>query len=160
MNPKEWFRKMIGVMFAGPIILKVRQLSLSMGREAAIKTYGPGITSMAKFSLKFWVPDIASPSEFDRMITKMKSRFWIWKPFFDITVTQDDQDTFKLKVANCPFCEALQQLGYPELAPYVCEGDWKKARENKDKWGFERSCQIGTGGDYCEHTYKRLAASL
>jgi len=157
MNSKAMFRKMLGLLVAAPTLLKVRIFSFFIGRPDAVKACGPGITSMAKLSLELWVPKINSPSEFERLRTTMKSRFWIWKPFFDITVTEDDHDTFKLKISNCPFCEALQQQGYPELAPYVCEGDWKKARDNANKWRFERSRQIGTGDSYCDHTYTRLS---
>ena len=156
MNAKELFRKMVGFAVAGPMVLRVRILARRMGREEAIKACGPGITAMAKRSLKLWVPEIASPSEFEGMTRKMKSRFWLWRPFFDIAVTEDNPHTFKLEVANCPFCEAIQKLGYPELAPYVCEGDWAKARENVGKWRFERSRQIGTGDRFCDHTYLRV----
>jgi len=48
-------------------------------------------------------------------------------------------------------------LGMPELAPYICEGDWAKARSNSHKWGFERMHQIGTGDAFCDHTYKRIS---
>ncbi|MFC1516492.1 L-2-amino-thiazoline-4-carboxylic acid hydrolase [Thermodesulfobacteriota bacterium] len=156
MNAKALFRKMAGFAVALPMVLNMQRLSRSMGREKAIKACGPDITAAAKLSLKLWVPEIASPEDFEIMTKKMRSRFWIWKPFFDIAVTEDDRDTFKLKVTNCPFCEALRDLGYPELAPFVCEGDWAKARENAGKWWFARSRQIGTGDSFCDHTYLRI----
>ena len=34
--------------------------------------------------------------------------------------------------------------------------DWAIARDNADKWKFERNYQIGTGDSYCDHTYKRV----
>jgi hypothetical protein len=57
---------------------------------------------------------------------------------------------------NCPFCEVLNRTGLSDLSGYICEGDWAYARENKDKWLFERKFQIGTGDTICDHTYKRI----
>ena len=73
----------------------------------------------------------------------------------DVVVEKEDRDVFKVHVFNCPFCEAFNALRMPELSPYVCEGDWEKARANKKKWDFERKHQIGTGDSFCDHTYKR-----
>jgi hypothetical protein len=60
---------------------------------------------------------------------------------------------------NCPFCEVLAALGLSRLSPYVCQGDWAFAEENKNCWGFERDHQIGTGNRFCDHTYRRLKSS-
>jgi predicted ArsR family transcriptional regulator len=85
----------------------------------------------------------------------MKANFWLWKPFYDFDIAEENKNIFKLHVWNCPFCECLNGFGLTGLSPYVCEGDWAIARDNIDKWDFERSHQIGTGDSFCDHTYKR-----
>ena len=41
----------------------------------------------------------------------------------------------------------------------MCQADWEIAKDNRDKWTFERSYQIGTGDSFCDHTYKRKTKS-
>ncbi len=77
-----------------------------------------------------YIPDIQDASEFDRFKTKLKSNFRHWDLLFDIEITREDEDLLKTRVSNCPFCECLVDLGQPELAPYVCLGDWEVAKEN------------------------------
>jgi hypothetical protein len=155
MTAKQLFRNIVGFVVVIPTVLRVRLLATSVGKEKAIARLGPKMTAMAKWSLRFWVPALEDASEFDLFASKMKARFRLWEPFYDIKVVKEDQNTFKLCVENCPFCEALTRLGLPELGPYVCQGDWEIARENADKWGFERDHQIGTGDAFCDHTYLR-----
>ena len=125
------------------------------GKKKAISFWGPFMTSHAKQSLKFWVPKLENAKDFDNFRAKMKANLWLWSPFFDIQITEETNDTFKLHLGNCPFCEVLNNAGLSDLNPYVCEGDWVLARENKDKWIFDREHQIGTGDSFCDHTYKR-----
>lgn len=113
------------------------------------------MTSLAKQSLKFWVPKLENAKDFDKFRAKMKANLWLWRPFFDIQITEETNDTFKLHLGNCPFCEVLNNVGLANLNPYVCDGDWVLARENKDKWIFDREHQIGTGDSFCDHTYRR-----
>ena len=86
----------------------------------------------------------------------MKKNFRLWKPLYEIEISEESNEVFKLHVSNCPFCEAFDRLGMSKLSPYVCEGDWAIARDNADKWQFKRKYQIGTGDSYCDHTYKRI----
>ncbi|WP_419656213.1 hypothetical protein Dvar_53150 [Desulfosarcina variabilis str. Montpellier] len=153
---KNIFRKLIGYVVVLPFVVRCKFLSLFIGKEKAIKAIGPKLTKSAKRSLKFWVPKIDNPKDFDSFPAKMKKKFRIWEPLFDIEISEERNDLFKLCVSNCPFCEALNRIGIPELSPYVCEGDWAIARDNADKWKFERNYQIGTGDSYCDHTYKRV----
>jgi hypothetical protein len=146
---------MIGLITVLPVALKVWLTTPFLGKEKAVARWGPGITAMAKWSLRFWVPRIASAADFDVFRRKMKANFRRWKPLFDIDIEQEDRNTLKLRVKNCPFCQALFRLRLPEMAPYVCEGDWEMARDNTDKWNFQRCQQIGTGDRYCDHTYLR-----
>lgn len=155
MKPKRYFRLIVGLLAVSPVVLKVWILTPFLGRKNTAKTCGPGLTAAAKLSLKFWIPKISTAAEFDYFRSKLKSRFWLWKPLFDIAVVEDNQNKLELKITNCPFCETLQRLGCPELGPYVCQGDWEMARQNADRWSFERHYQIGTGDTYCNHTYLR-----
>lgn len=158
MRGKELFRQAVGILTVLPAAIRVWAYTYFWGREKAVARCGPSLTAMAKFSLRFWIPKIAHSSDFSLLSSGMKSRLWLWRPLFDINVVQDDPDTLKLNIENCPFCEAFGNLGLPEMAPYVCQGDWEMALENSDKWDFQRNCQIGTGDSFCNHTYLRKRA--
>lgn len=155
-NMKKIFRKIIGYMVVSPFVVASKFLSIFLGQEKAIEVVGPKLTKSAKRSLKFWVPKIDDAKDFDSFPAKMKKNFRLWKPLYDIEISEENNDVFKLHVSNCPFCEALNRLGMSKLSPYVCEGDWAIARDNTDKWKFVRNFQIGTGDSYCDHTYKRI----
>ena len=155
MEMKGLFRRMLGVIIVLPTVVTVYALALFEGKKKAVTRCGPRLTAMAKWSLRFWVPKLNDASEFDFFAPRMRSRFWLWKPFYDITVVKEDANTFGLRVENCPFCEALNAFGLPALGPYVCQGDWEMAKEHADKWRFKREHQIGTGDDFCDHTYLR-----
>jgi hypothetical protein len=153
---KNIIRQMIGFSFGIPYVFMIWYLSIFIEREKALQIIGHHITRLAKGSLRYWVPYIRDASEFDLLRSKMKGNLRFWSPLFDVSIVKDNQNTFKVHVQNCPFCEAFIKLGMPELAPYVCEGDWEKAKSNKNKWLFERKHQIGTGDSFCDHTYKRI----
>jgi hypothetical protein len=146
---------MLGLIVVLPTVIKVYALAPLIGKEKAIGHCGPKVTALAKWSLRFWVPKLKDASEFDLFAARMKDRFWLWKLFYDIAVVQEDQNTFGLRVGNCPFCEAFNSFGLSALGPYLCQGDWEIAKENADKWRFKREHQIGTGDDFCDHTYLR-----
>ncbi len=139
-----------------PFVVTLKCLSIFFGQDKAIEVVGPRLTKSAKRFLKFWVPKIDNAKDFDSFPAKMKKNFRLWELFYDIEISEESHDVFKLRVLNCPFCEALNRLGNSKLSPYACEGDWAIARENVDKWKFERNCQIGTGDSYCDHTYQRI----
>ena len=153
---KKVFRKIFGLIIVSPFVVASKLLSIFLGQEKAIQVVGPKLTKSAKRSLKFWVPKIDNAKDFDAFAAKMKKNFRLWKPLYEIEISEESNDVFKLHVSNCPFCEALDRLGMSKLSPYVCEGDWAIARDNADKWKFERKYQIGTGDSYCDHTYKRI----
>jgi len=153
---KKHFRKIFGFIVVSPFIVATKLLSIFLGEKKAVEALGPIVTNLAKKSLKFWVPKIDNSKDFDFFPAKMKKNFWIWKPFFDIEISEETNDVFKLHVSNCPFCEVLNKFGLTRLSAYVCEGDWAIAQDNSDKWIFERNYQIGTGDSYCDHTYKRI----
>lgn len=152
---KKILRQLIGFIVVSPFILLVYLTSIFVGKEKAIKQIGPSATFITKQTLKFWVPKIKNADDFDSFPSGMKANFWLWKPFYDFDIAEENKNIFKLHVWNCPFCECLNGLGLRDLSPYVCEGDWAIARDNIDKWDFERSHQIGTGGRFYVHTYKR-----
>ncbi len=152
---KKIIRRLIGFIVVSPFILLVYLTSIFVGKEKAIKIYGPSATFVSKQAIKLFVPKIGSADHFDSFSAGMRANFWLWKPFYDFDIAEEDQNIFKLHVLNCPFCECLGSFGLKDLSPYVCEGDWAVARDNSDKWDFERSHQIGTGDSFCDHTYKR-----
>lgn len=153
---KKNFRKAIGYMVVLPFAVVLKSLSIFIGQEKAIKIVGLRATKLAKQFLKFWVPKIDDAKDFDSFPAKMKKNLRLWKLLYDVEISEENTDIFKLHVSNCPFCEALDHLGMSKLGPYVCEGDWAIARDNGEKWIFERNYQIGTGDSYCDHTYKRI----
>lgn len=140
---KKHFRKIFGFIVVSPFIVATKLLSIFLGEKKAVEALGPIVTNLAKKSLKFWVPKIDNSKDFDFFPAKMKKNFWIWKPFFDIEISEETNDVFKLHVSNCPFCEVLNKFGLTRLSAYVCEGDWAIAQDNSDKWIFERNYQIG-----------------
>jgi hypothetical protein len=148
-------RNIITALLLGPLLILIRLTALFLGKEKAVLYWGPFITSLAKRSLRFWTPEIETSSDFATFASKMKANFWLWRPFFDISVVEDTNDTLKIKVGHCPICEVFNMAGLPDLNPYFCQADWAKAEENRDKWMFEREHQIGTGDSFCDHTYKR-----
>ncbi len=152
---KKYFRFLAGFLIVFPFMVTTKFLSLFIGNEKAVKLIGPYTTKTAKKMLRYWVPSIERPEDFDKFSIKMKKKFWLWKPFYDIEIIHDNSDVFQLHITNCPFCEVLNNFGFEKLSKYVCEGDWEIAKENSDKWLFERSHQIGSGDEYCNHTYKR-----
>ena len=152
---KNVLRKTIGYSTAVPFYLMIKTVSLFAGRERAVEIVGPFATSLARFSLIFLLPGIKDPAEYGDFKAGMKKKFKFWKPLFDFEIAHEDEDTIELKIDNCPFCESIRQMGISELCPYVCQGDWEFAKDNSEKWTFERSHQIGTGDSYCNHTYKR-----
>ena len=156
---KTLIRNIFVATVLSPLIAYVYLRSLSDGRKKVVALVGPSLTRAAKHSLRYWVPALDRPEDFDRFAPSMKSRFWIWKLLYDFVVIEETRDIFKLRISNCPFCEVLKAMGLPELGPYVCEGDWAKAGENSDKWTFDRQHQIGTGDSFCDHTYMRKRSS-
>ncbi len=152
---KKLFRNALVGIFLSSVIAYAHILSVLVGRDKAIKAVGRSLTHVAKRSLEFWVPEIARAEDFDEFAQKMKARFWLWKTLYDIDVVEETKDIIRLRVSNCPFCEVLNGVGLEKLSPYVCEADWAIARENADKWSFERKHQIGTGDSFCDHTYLR-----
>lgn len=153
---KKLIRKIEGVFVVLPFIIATKSLSIFWGQQKAIEIVGPFATKFAKNTLKLWIPKINGPEDFDSFPINMKKNFWIWRQFYDIQIIEENNDVFKLHIYNCPFCEAFNNLGLSKLSPYICEGDWEIAKENSDKWLFERNYQIGTGDSFCDHTYKRI----
>jgi hypothetical protein len=153
---KNAFRKLAALVAFGPFIVAIHVTSLVVGKRKAVRLWGPIVTFTTRLSLYLFVPRIEDASQFDDFRRFFRSRLnWAWKPFFDARVEQDDEDTFRLHVANCPFCEVFIGAGLGEMGPYVCQADWDMARRNIERWEFERVHQIGTGDAFCDSTYRR-----
>jgi len=148
-------RNILAALLLSPLVLRVYITVLRVGKRKALLHWGPIITTRAKRSLRFWVPEIEDAKDFDIFRSRMRSNLRYWRPFIAIRVTEDTADTFRIMVTNCPICAVFKTAGLGDLNPYVCKGDWVKADENKDKWLFEREHQIGTGDSFCDHTYRR-----
>lgn len=115
----------------------------------------PLIIKAAKGFVGILVPNVNSAADFDKFKNIIMRRAPRLGLLYDITFPVKSDDLLKLHVANCPFAEMAKRLGYSDLCPYICHGDWEVAKDNIDKWDFERKHQIGTGDSFCDHTYKR-----
>jgi hypothetical protein len=153
---KRGFRYVVGFVTVAPFVVATKLLAPMVGEAQAIAIIGPLATAMAKWSLWLSMPRISAKEDFERFVAKMDRTLMLWKPFFDVEIAEKNSDLLKLRISNCPFCERLSASGRNGLCPYICQGDWAFAAANRDKWGFARSHQIGTGDRFCDHTYKRL----
>jgi len=152
---KEILRQFVGFIIIGPFLLSIKFLSLFTTREKAVAIIGPLLIKAAKMFVRILVPNVKNYAEFDKLkntITKRARRLWL---FYDITIAEKNDHLLKLHVANCPFAEMAVRLGYADIGPVMCQCDWEVAKDNIDKWDFDRKHQIGTGDSYCDHTYKR-----
>jgi hypothetical protein len=152
---KKIFRRIATFVILAPGIIWTYFLSIFIGKEKAIKLCGPFFTLVSKPFARNWVPKVDSASDFDNFSIKMQRGFWLWKPFFDFSIAQDNSDVFQLKITYCPICDVIQTFGLSDLAPFVCDADWQVAKENEEKWIFTRTYQLSTGDSYCDHTYLR-----
>jgi len=152
---KKILRGLTGFIVVWPFILCIKFLSVFWTREKAIAIMSPLIIKTAKRFVRILVPNVNSAADFDKFKNTIISRAPRLKLFYDITFPVKSDDLLKLHVANCPFAEMAKRLGYADLGHYICYGDWELAKDNIDKWDFERKHQIGTGDNFCDHTYKR-----
>ncbi|MFA6977728.1 MAG: L-2-amino-thiazoline-4-carboxylic acid hydrolase [Ignavibacteriaceae bacterium] len=150
---KILFRKLAAFIILAPGLTGVYFLSLLVGKEKAIKLYGPLFTFITLPFAGYWVPKIKSASDFGDFSKRTKKKFWLWKLFFDFSIVQDKNDVFKLNVTYCPICDVIKTFGLSDLTPFVCEADWRVAKENENKWLFKREHQLATGDSFCDHTY-------
>ena len=140
---KKILRIFVGFIITIPFVLSALFLSISIGKQRSVKYLGPSLSKFAKFLVALSVPRIEKPEEFELFKTRLKLRFAYWKPLYDISYIHDDDDTLKLNILNCPFCEMFQKCGFMEFGKYVCEGDLAVARDNSEKWDFTRTTEIG-----------------
>lgn len=152
---RRLFRRSAALLILAPGVVWTHFLSLFLGRERAIRVCGPFFTLASLPFARNWVPKAESVSDFDNFSARMKKKFRLWEPFFDIAIEQDDDNVFKLNITYCPLCDVIGALGLPGLAPYICEADRQVATENRDKWLFVREHQLATGDPCCDHTYLR-----
>jgi hypothetical protein len=152
---KKAIRRFLAFIMLSPGILWTRFLSIFIGKERAIKLCGPFFTKATMPFARNWVPKLQCASDFDSFSSKMQKNFWLWKPFFDFSIVQDDSEVFKLKFTYCPICDVYQLFKLSGLTHYACEADWKVAKENEEKWTFQRKHQLSTGDSYCDHSYLR-----
>ena len=151
----ETIRQAAAFIIISPFVAVAYLLILFTGKKRAVKIIGPPVTAFAKLSVKILVPDVKSAEDFDLFVKKFRSTVKYWKLMYNFSFLTPDKNTVKLHITNCPFCELLKKIGLKELNPYVCQGDWEYAKVCKEKWDFSRENQIGTGDNYCDHTYTR-----
>lgn len=154
---KKLFRRIAATAILAPGIAMTYALALFVGRKKAIELCGPLFTWASRPFARNWVPKMESAADFGSFSTKMKKGLWLWRPFFDFSVVKDTGDGVEMKVTYCPICDTLKTLGLSGATPFVCQADWEVAKENRDKWRFQRSHQLATGDAYCDHTYLRKA---
>jgi hypothetical protein len=152
---KKQSRAVIGHVIMSPFMLGTILLSVFTGRQKAVRFVGRVLTAVARRFVGLAIPSIPAADQFDRFRGRVKRNYDIFGVLYDITVTKDTADTVQFKIHNCPFCETLRKYGFTDLSRYACAGDWIIAKENKDKWLFERQQTIGTGGSFCNPTYRR-----
>lgn len=151
---KKILRDLTGYIVIAPFILCIKVLSVFSTREKAIALMSPLVIKAAKRFVRILVPYVKRASDFDefkKTITSRAPKLWL---FYDITFSESE-NLLKLHVANCPFAEIAKRLGYADLGPIMCHSDWEVAKDNFDKWDFERKHSIGEGDSFCDHTYKR-----
>lgn len=153
---KNKFRIFVGLIVVAPIALFTYLISFFTGKQRAVAILGPKTTIFAKLLQQFFPPKINSASEFDLFRSKLKGKQKIWSVLYDYPIEHSDENIVKLVIKNCPFAEAIIKFKIPEFGYYMCQGDWEVAKDNSDKWTFERSCTIGTGSTLCDFTYKRI----
>jgi hypothetical protein len=152
---KRLVRNTITFVILSPVIFITYMCGIFIGKERAERLMGPVLRFFTVQVLKVLVPSIKGGDEFHLFTPKMRAKLVLWKPLWDVRVDYEDENTCRLYVSNCPFCEVLKGMRLPLLARSVCEADWVLAKKNAHKWMFERTCQIGTGDTYCDSTYKR-----
>ena len=152
---KKILRQLTGFIIIGPFILGIKFLSLFLTREKAIAIISPLIVKVAKIFVRILVPYVNNADEFDKLKNTITKRAPRLRLFYDITFAEKNDNLLKLHVANCPVVEMAVRLGYADIGPFICGGDWEVSKDNIDKWDFERKHQIGTGDSFCDHTYKR-----
>ena len=152
---KRKSRAVIGHIIMSPFMLGTMMLSAVAGRPKAVRIVGRVLTAVAKRFVSLAIPSIPAPDQFDHFRNRVKRNYDFFGILYDITVTVDAADAVQFNIHNCPFCETLRKYGFSDLSKYACAGDWIIARENKDKWIFDRQQTIGTGGAFCNPTYRR-----
>lgn len=153
---KKYFRLFIGFIVATPIALVTYFVSFFIGKQKAVEVLGPKVTMVAKFMQQFFPPKIRNASDFSLFKSKVKDRQKVWSMIYDYPIEYPDDNTVKLVIQNCPFAEAIVKLNISEFGYYMCQGDCEVAKDNSDKWMFERNSTIGTGGIVCDFIYKRI----
>lgn len=153
---KNEFRLFTGFVVVAPIAFLTYFISFFTGKQRATAILGPTVTILAKSMQQFFPPKINKASEFDLFKSKLKGKQKIWSILYDYPIDCSNENTAKLVIKNCPFAEAIIKLNISEIGYYMCQGDWEVAKDNSDKWKFERSCTIATGGTACDFTYKRI----
>jgi len=71
----------------------------------------------------------------------------------DLTVQEESQDRFKIKVTRCLHYDILKGLGVPELCLPYCDSDYDSARGYNPKMGMTRDHIIPRGDGFCDHNW-------
>jgi L-2-amino-thiazoline-4-carboxylic acid hydrolase-like protein len=153
---KKIFRFFIGFIVAIPFAVIIHLLSVFIGKQRAVEKLGPFVTMFAKSMQQFFPPKINNASEFDLFKSRVKGRQKFWGILYDYPIEYPDEDSVQLLIQNCPFAEAANYLKISEIGPYMCQGDREVAKDNSEKWSFERKFQIGTGDKICDFKYIRI----
>jgi hypothetical protein len=145
-----------GSLFIFPFVLMVYSLTPLIGRMKAIQIVGKLLSNYAAFGLNLFLPKIKSSEEYFIFQRKIKENYLYLGKLYDLQVRSETLDTIEFRVNYCPIAILLKRFGMPELRKYSCAGDWILAQKNKNYWTFKRDHTIGTGGNFCNHTYCRF----
>jgi hypothetical protein len=153
------FRSFLGYVYAAPFALMAYSLMPFIGKKRAVGRVGKWLTKTTVFCLRLLIPTISAPSEFDAFKMRIMRNFMLLAPLYDLKIADNTANHIEFNVHHCVVTHAFKTLGLSDICKYACAADWVVAKRNQDHWEFARRQTIGTGGPFCNHTYKRKISS-
>lgn len=153
---KRLLRTTAGLLIALPFYALIHLCALFTGKNRAVEIFGPVVSALVTRTAEFiLIPRINDPGRFDEFRRRITRNAALLRPLYDVSIVHQDAERIVFDYRNCPHCEAFRRLGLAQVNPYICDGDWQIAERHASAWDFQRSRQIGTGDDHCDHTYLR-----
>ena len=88
---------------------------------------------------------------------RIMRNFRFLAPLYDLKIANHTTNHVEFNIHHCVVTYAFKKLGLSDICKYACAADWVVAKQNQDLWEFARQQSMGTGGPFCNHTYKRKA---
>lgn len=149
------FRTFLGYFYAAPFALMAYSLMPVIGKRRAVARVGKWLTKTTVFCMGPLIPTISAPSEFDAFKRRIMRNFKFLAPLYDLKIAENAGNHVEFNIHYCAVTHAFKTLGLSDICRYACAADWVMAKKNQDCWEFARRQTIGTGGPFCNHTYKR-----